>query len=66
MPRIKSVSLIPPGGAVGVTNPIASSGYSLSPAGVLGGGQLRSNRQFGSWVWGVEGDWNWTGQRDKL
>ncbi len=63
----ESVSLIPPGGGgAGVTNPIASSGYSLSPAGVLGGGQLGWNRQFGSWVFGVEGDWDWAGQRDKL
>ena len=49
-----------------MTNPIASTSSSLSPTGVLGGLQLGYNRQFGNMVWGVEGDWSWSGQRDKL
>ena len=60
------VALFPPGGGIGVTNPIASTSSSLSPTGVLGGLQLGYNRQFGNMVWGVEGDWAWSGQRDTL
>jgi outer membrane immunogenic protein len=61
----ESVSLFPPGGNAGVTNPVASQSYTQSPSGALGGFQLGWNRQFGSWVWGVEGDWDWSGQQDK-
>jgi outer membrane immunogenic protein len=56
---------INPAAPPGVTNPLASQAYTLSPAGGLGGFQLGWNRQFGSWVWGIEGDWDWSGQQDK-
>jgi outer membrane immunogenic protein len=62
----ESASLLPPGGTAGVTNPLASTSHTLSPTGALGGVQLGWNRQIGSVVWGVEGDWAWTSQQDKL
>jgi outer membrane immunogenic protein len=61
-----TVSLVPPGGIAGVTNPLVNSSYTLSPAGVLGGVQLGWNRQIGRIVWGAEGDWSWTGQKDTV
>lgn len=38
--------------------------FALAPAGALAGVQLGYNKQFGNVVLGVEGDWQWTGQRD--
>lgn len=39
--------------------------FSLSPFGFAGGGQAGYNWQFApNWVVGVEGDWQWTNQRD--
>jgi len=37
----------------------------MSPAGWLGGFQLGYNWQAGHMVVGIEGDWQWTGQRDR-
>ena len=58
------VSLSANAPSAGVTNPVSSQSYKHSPAGVLGGGQLGYNWQTGNLVLGVEGDWNWTNQRD--
>ena len=67
-----SVSLNPPGiigpgGTVpGVINPVSAVSATNSPAGLLGGAQIGFNKQTGNVVWGVEADWNWTGQRDTI
>ena len=42
----------------------ASSNRAL--AGVIGGGQIGYNWQFGSWLLGAEADWQWSDQRDTL
>jgi outer membrane immunogenic protein len=39
--------------------------FALAPAGWLGGFQLGYNWQVGHAVFGVEADWQWTGQRDQ-
>jgi outer membrane immunogenic protein len=48
----------------GIVNPALSAGYLHAPAGAVAGGQIGFNWQFGNWVVGVEGDWDWTRQRD--
>jgi outer membrane immunogenic protein len=41
--------------------------FTLSPAGWLGGGQIGYNWQpTSNWVFGIEGDWQWTGQKDSV
>jgi len=40
--------------------------YKISPAGFLGGAQLGYNWQTGIWVWGLETDFQGTGQRDSV
>ena len=37
----------------------AGASFSTSPKGWLIGGTLGFNYQIGSWVWGIEGDFNW-------
>ena len=37
--------------------------FTLTPAGALGGLQAGGNVQRGNWVMGVEGDWQWSGQK---
>jgi len=45
----------------------SSQSFTLSPAGALGGGQIGYNWQAArNWVFGVEGDWQWTGQKDSV
>jgi outer membrane immunogenic protein len=61
-----STSLLPPGPSPGVTNPISTLSYTHSPAGAVGGGQIGFNWQAGSWVFGVEADWDATSQRDNV
>jgi outer membrane immunogenic protein len=34
--------------------------------GVIGGAQAGLNWQTGNWVWGIEGDWSWTGSRKEV
>jgi outer membrane immunogenic protein len=46
--------------------PDTSQAFTVGPAGFLGGGQLGYNWQSGNWVAGVEGDWQWTGQKDTI
>ena len=48
----------------GIINPALGAGYTNSPAGAVVGGQLGYNWQFGNWVLGLEGDWDWTNQRN--
>jgi outer membrane immunogenic protein len=38
--------------------------FTFAPIGWIGGGQLGANAQTGSVVFGVEGDWQWSGERD--
>jgi outer membrane immunogenic protein len=65
-----SIALNPPGafGAVapGVVNPISNTAYSQTLAGGIAGGQAGFNWQSGKFVFGVEADWDWSGQRDNL
>jgi outer membrane immunogenic protein len=61
-----TVSLAPTAPSAGVTNPISDLSATHSPAGVLGGGQIGFNWQINKWVLGVEGDWDWTSQRDTI
>jgi len=42
---------------------IASPGGSFKLDGVLGGGQAGYNRQTGNWIWGLEADFQGSGQR---
>jgi hypothetical protein len=49
-----------------VTNPISRTSYSQTLAGGIAGGQAGFNWQSGKFVIGVEGDWDWSGQRDNL
>ena len=63
----RTINLNPPGGAAGVTNPVASTWLTTSSTGPLGGVQLGWNHQlgagpFGNLVGGIEGDWVGTGQ----
>ena len=61
-----AVSLLPPGGAAGVTNPISNVTDTRSPSGLIGGGQIGFNWQFNHWLVGVEADFDWSGQRNYL
>jgi len=40
--------------------------FTLSPAGAIGGAQTGVNFQTGRWVLGIEGDWQWSGQRNSV
>jgi outer membrane immunogenic protein len=60
------VSYAPPGGSAGITNPISEAGFTHSPAGFIGGGQLGYNWQTGNLVLGIEGDWDWADRRSKF
>jgi outer membrane immunogenic protein len=46
-------------------NVFQSEAVTMSPAGWLGGFQLGYNWQAGHMMLGVEGDWQWSGQRDR-
>jgi outer membrane immunogenic protein len=51
------------GGAFGQSNwtdPIDGSTGNFNVTGFLLGGTLGANYQFGSWVLGIEGDWDWS------
>ncbi len=65
-----SIALNPPGTlggiAPGVANPISGTSYSQTLAGGIAGGQAGFNWQSGKFVFGIEGDWEWSGQRDNL
>jgi outer membrane immunogenic protein len=55
-----SLSLVSPGFA-----PVGEN-FSLAPSGWLGGAGVGYNWQMRNWVFGVEGDWQWTGQKDSF
>lgn len=59
-----SVSLFPPGGEFGVTNPLNDTVFTHAPIGVLGGGQVGINWQTGNWVLGAEADWDKSAEHD--
>ena len=40
------------------------AGLGLKPAGGLAGGTIGYNFQTGSWVWGIEADFDWSGMKD--
>jgi len=66
-----SVSVFSPGvpfGGVfpGVTNPISAVSDNRSPAGAIAGGQIGWNWQTNQLVFGIEGDFDWSGQKDTL
>jgi outer membrane immunogenic protein len=48
----------------GFARPINTSSFDLAPAGALIGGQLGYNWQTRNWVFGLEGDIQWSGQKD--
>ncbi len=39
---------------------------SPKPAGALAGGTIGYNFQTGTWVWGIEGDLDWSGMKDSV
>lgn len=45
---------------------VFTQGFTLAPSGWVGGAQAGYNWQSGRWVLGVEGDFQWTGQRDSF
>jgi outer membrane immunogenic protein len=47
-----------------VGTPFADESFTLSPGGALGGAQMGANFQTGKWIFGAEGDWQWSGQRN--
>jgi outer membrane immunogenic protein len=53
---------VPPAGF----NPVSSSNFTFNPVGVLGGAQAGYNWQVSSVVYGLEGDWQWSGQSDSI
>jgi outer membrane immunogenic protein len=59
----ENISLNPPGGIAGVTNPLVAASHPLSTPGALAGFQAGWNLQSGNIVWGIEGDWAWTSQK---
>jgi outer membrane immunogenic protein len=61
-----TITLSPNAPSAGVTNPISALSYQHSPAGAVGGGQIGFNWQAGKWVFGLEADWDATGQRDTV
>jgi outer membrane immunogenic protein len=70
-PSHDAVTILPTGiagGGVapGVVNPLSDVTFTHSPAGAIGGGQIGFNWQISKWVLGVEGDWDWSGQTDRL
>ncbi|HTR85996.1 MAG TPA: outer membrane beta-barrel protein [Reyranella sp.] len=46
----------------GINNPMTNASFNHSPSGLLGGGQLGYSMQFGNWLVGVEGDWDYANQ----
>jgi outer membrane immunogenic protein len=59
------------GGAVGhnastlrVNNGVTQNYVTLAPDGVVGGFQAGYNFQIGNLVYGIEADWQWSGQKD--
>jgi outer membrane immunogenic protein len=54
------LSTIPPG------PPFSNQSFTLGPAGWLGGGQIGYNWQADHWVFGIEADWQGTGQKDSI
>jgi outer membrane immunogenic protein len=51
-------------GTVPVDIPGGAFSESLKPAGLIGGGQIGWNSQVGNWVFGLEADWQASGQKD--
>ena len=49
---------------VSVAIPGGAFSESLKPNGVIGGGQIGWNSQFRNWVFGLEADWQGSGQKD--
>jgi outer membrane immunogenic protein len=41
----------------------SAAGVSASPKGALAGATIGYNYQAGVWVWGLEGDWDWTNMK---
>jgi outer membrane immunogenic protein len=57
-----AISVFP---TVVINNPVVSSDGRRALPGGIAGGQIGYNWQLGpSWVFGVEGDWQWSGQRN--
>jgi outer membrane immunogenic protein len=57
-----AVSVFPP---TAINNPVVSSDVRRALPGGIAGGQIGYNWQLGpSWVFGVEGDWQWSSQRN--
>ena len=52
--------------AASLANPISALSSTRTPAGAVGGGQIGFNWQVGSWVFGLEGDYDASGQRDNV
>ena len=52
------------GATVPVDIPGGAFSESLKPKGVIGGGQVGWNSQLGNWVFGLEADWQASGQQD--
>jgi outer membrane immunogenic protein len=50
--------------APGFVNPFLTSTTQRALPGGLIGGTLGWNWQSGAWVWGVEGDWDWSGEKN--
>lgn len=42
---------------------LASGSSSFSLDGAIAGLQLGYNKQNGNWIWGIEADWQWSGQK---
>jgi outer membrane immunogenic protein len=63
-----AVVLLPTGVAAttSLVNPISALSSTRAPAGAVGGGQVGFNWQTGSWVFGLEADWDASGQRDNI
>jgi outer membrane immunogenic protein len=43
-----------------------AAGVNADPKGIVAGGTLGYNLQTGAWVWGVEGDFNYSGMKDDV
>src|SRR5262249_46115750 len=52
--------------ATSLANPLSALSSTRTPAGAVGGGQIGFNWQVGSWVFGLEGDYDASGQHDNV